>query len=140
MLNSMNDFDPDADRLKEAKMAATLAKLREAASDPGAADRIAEAAVQEPDPARVHVALLQRNFPWLRRPNGWIPTLSDLGCLAELKTYFSPPAVRKRQQIERHFREYFSASPARQRQMEIETLGHPLRSRRSIWNRLAFWR
>ena len=135
-------FDYGGERAAAARKAAALAKLRAAA--PGAAaDRI-EAAQGEPDPTRVHREILRQRFPtlpFLWRPWGrpGLPRLSDLAALATLAAYFSPAAIRRRHQMEAHFRAYFRASPAEQRRIEVATLGHPLR-RRSIWRRLAFWR
>ena len=136
----MEDFSPEKDRLKEARQAATLARLRAAA--PGAVDRIEAAAQAEPDPVAVHIGILRRRFPSLRfLRHGWpvgLPDLRVLGGIAELAAYFSPAAMRRRQ-AERVFRIYFDSSPDDRKRIEIATLGHPLR-RRSPWSRLAFWR
>ena len=142
VLSSMSDpLDYfGGERATAARKARTLAKLR--AASPDAAEKLAVAVQAEPDPARIHLGLLRKNFPFLLRPIGWIPTLSDLACLAELKTHFSPPAIRRRRQIEQHFRVYFASSHEVRRQMEIATLGHPMvrPTRRSLWSRIAFWR
>ena len=97
----MDDFDPAKDRIKQARDADTLARLRAAA--PGAADRLTAAAQAEPSPVAVHLAALRKNFPempFLHRPWGraGLPDLRSLADLATLRKFFSrkqpvPPRV-----------------------------------------------
>ena len=52
---------------------------------------LVQAATAEPDPGRIHLALIERNLPPYPHPAGWVPTLEDLAALGELAARFGDP-------------------------------------------------